>query len=132
MLDDYTRRMPQFNGNKDISNESHLDILRDYMEIRGADNEDVYMRALRESLRGDVQLWFDHLAPESITRYDMFTYLLIDKWGRNTDNSLECKSRNVCAVDNQYIENLLSQLYHSSPEIFQIMGMIAIQMNVRK
>ena len=43
MPNDYTRRMPQFYGNKDISIESHLDILWDYMESRGADNEDVYM-----------------------------------------------------------------------------------------
>ena len=50
MPNDYTRRLPQFNGNKDISIESHLDILWDYMEIRGADNEDVYMRALGESV----------------------------------------------------------------------------------
>ena len=70
------------------------------MEIRGADNEDVYMRALGEPLQGDVQLWFDHLAPRSITGYDMFTNLLIDKWGRNIDNSLECKSGDDCPVDN--------------------------------
>ena len=88
MPNNYTRRFPQFNGNKDISIKSHLDILWDYMEIRGVDNEDVYMRALGESLQGDVQLLFDHLAPESITGYDMFTYLLIDKWGGNTENSL--------------------------------------------
>ena len=64
------------------------------MEIRGTGNEDDYMRALEESLRGDVQLWFDHLGPESITWYDMFTNLLIDKWGRNTDNSSKCESSN--------------------------------------
>ena len=82
MPNDYTRRLPQFYGNKDISIESHLDILWDYMEIRGTNNEDVYMRALGESLQGDVQLWFDHLAPGSITGYDMFMGMLIDKWGR--------------------------------------------------
>ena len=81
-------------------------------------------------MRGDVQLWFDHLAPESITGYDMFTDLLIDKWGKNTDNSLECKSSNDCAVDNQYIDNLLSQLDHSSPEMFQIMSVRAIRKNI--
>ena len=100
------------------------------MEIRGADNEDVYMRALGESLRGDVQLWFDQLAPESITGYDMFTEFLIDKWGRNTDNSLECKSSNDYVVDNQYIDNFLSQLDHSPLEMFQIMSMPAIHKNV--
>ena len=50
MPNNYARRLPQFNGNKDISIESHLDILWDYMEIRGADNEDVYMQALRKIL----------------------------------------------------------------------------------
>ena len=46
MPNNYTRKLPQFNGNKDISIESHLDILWDYMEIRGADSEDVYMLSL--------------------------------------------------------------------------------------
>ena len=78
------------------------------MEIRGADNADVYMQALGESLRGDVRLWFDHLAPKYIIGYDMFTDMLIDKWGRNTENSLECQSSNDCAIDNQYIDNFLS------------------------
>ena len=52
MPNDYTKRLPQFNGNKDIAIESHLDILYDYMEIRGADNEDVYMRALENPCEG--------------------------------------------------------------------------------
>ena len=60
----------------------------------------------------------------------MFTDMLIDKWRRNTDNSLECKSSNDCAVDNQYIDNLLSQLDHSSPEMFHIMSMPAIHKNI--
>ena len=64
------------------------------MESRGANNGDVYMQALRESLQGDVQLWFDHLAPGSITGYDMFTNLLIYSWSRNTDKILECQSSN--------------------------------------
>ena len=55
----------------------------------------------------------------------MFIDLLIDKWGRNTDNSLD-----DCVVDNQYIDNLLSQLDHSSPEMFQIMSVPAIHKNV--
>ena len=76
---------------------------------------------------GDVQLWFDQLAPETITGYDMFTNLLIDEWGRNTDNSLECEYSNDC---NQYIDNLLSQLDHSSLEMFQIMSVHAIHKNV--
>ena len=75
---------------------------------------------------------YDHLAPQSIIGYHMFTDLLIDKWGRNTDNSLEFQSSDDCAVDNQYIDNLLSQLDHSSPEMFQIMSMPAIHKNVTK
>ena len=97
------------------------------MEIRGADNEDVYMWALGESLRGDFQLWFDHLAPKSITGYDMFTDLLINSWSRNTDDSLECESSNDY---NQDIGEVLSQLDHSSHDMFQIMSMHTIHKNV--
>ena len=97
------------------------------MESRGTDNEDVYMQALGESLQEDVQLWFDHLAPGSITGYDMFTDLLINSWSRNTDDSLECESSNDY---NQYIGEVLSQLDHSSPDMFQIMSVPAIHKNV--
>ena len=81
-------------------------------------------------MQGDVQLWFDHLALGSITGYDMFTNLLIDSWSRNTDKILECQSSNDCVVDNQYIDNVLSQLDHSSPDMFQIMSVPAIHKNV--
>ena len=97
------------------------------MEIRGVDNEDVYMQALGESLRGDVQLWFDHLTPQSITGYDMFTDLLINQQGRNTNDSSKCESNNDY---NQYIGNLLSQLDHFSLEMFQIMSVPSIHKNV--
>ena len=130
MPNDYIMRLPQFSGNNDISIESHLDILWDYMEIRGAENEDVFMRALGESLQGDVRLWFDHLTPGSITRYDMFTDLLIDSWSRNTDKILECQYNNDCAVDNQYIDNVPFQLDHSSLDMFQIMSVPTIHNNV--
>ena len=78
-------------------------------------------------MRGDVQLWFDHLAPGSITGYDMFIDLLINSWSRNTDDSLECESSNDY---NQYIGEVLSQLDHSSPDMFQIMSVPAIHKNV--
>ena len=94
------------------------------------ENEDVYMRALAKSLRGDVQLRFDHLAPVSITGYDMFTGLLIDKWGRNTKDSLECRSDNDCVIDDQYTDILLSQLDRSSPEMFQVISVSAIHKNI--
>ena len=43
---------------------------------------------------------------------------------------MECQSRNDCVIDNQYIENLISQLDHSSPEMFQIMSVPGIHKNV--
>ena len=66
------------------------------MESRGAKDEDDFMRALGASLDGDAKLWFDHLEPGSITRYDMFTHLLNEKWGRSIDESIEEQSGNNC------------------------------------
>ena len=82
---DYIRKLPRFYGNNAISIEDHLQMLWDHMEVRGADDEDVYMRALGESLKGDTRLWFDHLASRSITGYDMFTDLLKKQWGEKID-----------------------------------------------
>ena len=60
----------------------------------------------------------------------MFTDLLIDSLSRNTDKILECQFSNDFVVDNQYIDNVLSKLDHSSPDMFQIMSMPAIHKNV--
>ena len=58
--------------------------------------------------------------------------LLIDSWSRNTDKILECQSSNDYAVDNQYVDEVLSQLDHSSLDMFQIMSVPAIHKNVTK
>ena len=50
----YIKNLPCFRGNNAKSIEDHLQILWDHMEVRGADDEDVYMRALGESLDGDA------------------------------------------------------------------------------
>ena len=46
------------------------------MEAYGAEHEDVYMRALGESLGGNANFWLYTLAPGSIIGYVMFTKLL--------------------------------------------------------
>ena len=46
------------------------------MEAYRAEDEDVYMQALGESLDGNANFWLYTLAPGSITGYDMFTKLL--------------------------------------------------------
>ena len=80
-------------------------MLWDHMEVRGADDEDVYMQALGESLDGDARLWFDHLAPRSVTSYDMFTDLLKKERGENIDEPSEPQSSNDCNVDDQFDED---------------------------
>ena len=89
MPKDYIKKLSRFYGRNTTSIEDRLQILWDHMEVWGADDEDVYMQALGESLDGDARLWFDHLAPRSITGYDMFTDLLKKEWGENIDESLE-------------------------------------------
>ena len=46
------------------------------MEAYRAEDEDVYMKALGESLESNANFWLYTLAPGSITIYDMFTDLL--------------------------------------------------------
>ena len=80
-------------------------MLWDHMEVRGADDEDVYMQALGESLDGDAHLWFDHLAPRSFPGYDMFTNLLKKEWGENIEEPSELQSSNDCDVEDQFDED---------------------------
>ena len=82
----YSEVLPCFFANLIESIESHLDTFWSYMESLGVEHEDVYMRALGESLGGNVDFWLYMLALGSITGYDMFTKLLREEgrpsWGR--------------------------------------------------
>ena len=69
------------------------------MESLGVEHEDVYMRALFESLGGNIDYWLYTLAPGSITRYDMFTNLLRKEWGESIDESIH--PNNDCVVEDQ-------------------------------
>ena len=52
----YSDRLPRFFANSAESIESHLDAWC-YMESLGVEHEDVYMRALCESLGGNANFW---------------------------------------------------------------------------
>ena len=58
------------------------------MEAYGAEHEDVYMRALGESLGGNAIFWLYTLAPGSITGYNMFTEILREEWGKIINESM--------------------------------------------
>ena len=99
MPKEYSEGLPRFFANSIESIESHLDVFWCYMESLGAEHEDVYMRALGESLGGNADFWLYTLAPRSITGYDMFTDLLREEWGKNIDKSIH--PNNDCVVEDQ-------------------------------
>ena len=81
----YSKGLPRFFANSIVSIESHLDDFWRYMESLGVENKNVYMRALFESLGGNVDFWLYTLVPGSITGYNMFTKLLREEWGKKSD-----------------------------------------------
>ena len=83
----------------------HSDACWCYMESLGAEHEDIYMRALCESLGCNVDFWLYTLAPRFITKYDMFTDLLIKEWGKSIDKSIQ--PNNDCVVEDQSNESCL-------------------------
>ena len=85
MLNRYIKGLPRFYANAIESIKSHLDDFWCYMESLGAEDGDVYMRTLSESLGGNASFWLYQLAPGSITSYDMFTNLLREEWGKDND-----------------------------------------------
>ena len=95
----YSEGLPRFYANSIESIESHLDVFWCYMESLGVEHEDVYMRALGESLGGNADFLLYTLAPWSITRYHMFTYLLRELWGKNINKSIH--QNNDCVVEDQ-------------------------------
>ena len=105
MPNDYIKKLPRFSGSDSISTEGFLDVFWWYMESRGAEDEDVFMRSLGASLDGDAKLWFDHLEPGSITGYDMFTDLIIEEWGVDIKQSIEEQLGDDCVNEDQFDAN---------------------------
>ena len=95
----YSEGLPRFIANSIKSIEIHLDAFWCYIESLGAEHEDVYMRALFESLGGNADYWLYTLALVSITGYDMFTDLLRKEWGTSIDESIHLN--NDCVVEDQ-------------------------------
>ena len=95
----YNEGLPRLIANSIESIEIHLDSFWCYMESLGTEHEDVYMRALGESLGGNDNFWLYTLAPGSITGYDMFTKLSREEWVKNIDKSIQ--PNNDCVVEDQ-------------------------------
>ena len=91
----YIEGSPRFNANAIKSIESHLDAFWCYMESLGAEDEDVYLQALDESLGGNVGFLLYQLAPGSFNGYDMFTKLLREEWGKKIDESIQVDNDSV-------------------------------------
>ena len=94
----YSEGLPRLYANAIESIEKILDVVSYYMEAYRAEDEDVYMQALGESLEGNANFWLYTLAPRSITGYDMFTKLLRDEWGKNIQKSIQ-PCNNDCGVE---------------------------------
>ena len=86
MPEKYFDKIPKFNGSFAIPVEEHIEAVWNYIEACGAEEEDVYMRALMSALEGDARGWFDRLPTRSIDGYDTFTQKLIEGWSAKPDN----------------------------------------------
>ena len=76
----YFDKLPRFNGSSAIPIEEDIELVWNYMDAYGAEDEDVYMVALRASLEGDARSWFDRLPPGSVDGYDTFPRKLTKNW----------------------------------------------------
>ena len=121
----YSEGLPHFFANSIESIESHLDAFWCYMESLGVEHQDVYMRALGESLGGNVNFWLYMLALGSIIGYDMFIDLLREEWGKHIDESIQSDNDGVVEEqsdkdekDNHYeiTDDFPHQIGSSSPE----------------
>ena len=62
------------------------------------------MHALGASLEWGTWIWFQNLAPGSITGYDMFTNLLKYEWGNNIEESIHEPSNDDGVDEDQFDE----------------------------
>ena len=94
------------------------------MEAYRAEDEDVYMQALGESLEGNANFWLYMLAPGSITGNNMFTKLLREEWGKKIDEFIQLDNDGVVEEqsDKDHKDNHKEptydfpyQIYSSSP-----------------
>ena len=57
MPEKYFDKLPKFSGSSAKSIEEHIESVWNYMDVYGAEAEDVYMVALKTSLEGDARCY---------------------------------------------------------------------------
>jgi hypothetical protein len=66
-----------------ISAEKHIQGFEHFIYLFEIDHEDVCMRALSQSLKGDTKDRFKHLQPETISSWEKLKNVFLKFWGRN-------------------------------------------------
>jgi hypothetical protein len=82
--------LPMFDGEPDtISTKKHIQGFEHFIELFEIDHDDVCMRALSQSLKGDTKGWFKRLEPETSISWEELKDVFFKFWGRKKSLDLQ-------------------------------------------
>ena len=77
----YDLYLPRFDGeSKNVNAEQHVQNVETFLDLFEIDEEDVNIRLFALSLRGKVKSWFKALPDASITYFQQFIKVFLDRW----------------------------------------------------
>jgi len=78
---DYQSKIPMFDGiPQSVSAQQHIDKMTTFFDLYEIDEEDVTMRLIVQTFRGEVRKWFRGLTARSIPTLDDLQKQFLDRW----------------------------------------------------
>jgi hypothetical protein len=84
--ENYLKSPPKFMGEGDLTTTNHKVIFDQFVDILGIEHEDIYMRLLVKTFKGQVRTWFGKLPVDSIPSYNDLETSFLRKWGEKKDH----------------------------------------------
>ena len=74
-----SHRISLFDGEGNFTARQHMDRFDDFIDVQEVDYDDAKMRLFAQILFGEAKRWFKDLTARSITTFDSFKTLFLDR-----------------------------------------------------
>jgi len=116
----YYKYLPRFDGENGITAQKHIQGFENYLDLFEIDEDDVKIRLFSLSLQNRIKSWFKNLPNASISNFQQFIKLFLDRWIIKVNHFVIMEEYNqLKRHPNETIQQFsdrFNQVYYSMPE----------------
>ena len=116
----YYKYLPRFDGENGITAQKHIQGFENYLDLFEIDEDDVKIRLFSLSLQNRIKNWFKNLPNASISNFQRFIKLFLDRWIIKVNHFVIMEEYNqLKRHPNETIQqfsDIFNQVYYSMPE----------------